>query len=98
LPAASDYQEGSKLNVRYIFPNRAESEPVLQSAIKANDGDANAHWLWGSLLFAHGQVERAVAEWQSARKLNPRIPALDASLGREILEQGNAGEAAEILE
>jgi len=96
--AAVDYQEGSKMSTRYIFPNRAESEPVLRSALKMNENDANAHWLLGALLFSRGQVDRAVAEWQAARKLNPRIPALDASLGREILQQGNAQEAAQILD
>lgn len=95
---AADYREGSELSTRYIFPNRADSEPVLLSALKANENDANAHWLLGALLFSRGQVDRALAEWEVARRLNPRIPALDASLGREYLDEGHAQEAAEILE
>jgi Flp pilus assembly protein TadD len=97
-PSAADYKKAAELSVRYIFPNRAESEPVLRSALKADENDANAHWLLGALLFSRGQSERAVSEWQTARRLKPGIPALDASLGRELLAQGSAQEAAQVLE
>ena len=97
-PSAPDYRKAAELSVRYVFPNRAESEPVLRSAMKADENDANAHWLLGALLFSRGQSDRAVMEWQTARRLNPRIPALDASLGRELLARGNAQEAAQVLE
>ncbi len=94
----ADYRTAADMNVRYIFPNRAESEPVLRSALMANEQDANAHWLLGTLLFSRGQTNEGMRQWQTARNLNSRIPALDASIGRELLEQGNAGEAAQVLE
>ncbi len=95
--AEADLHLASQLPVRYVFPNRADSEEVLRSALKANDRDAHAHWLLGALLFAHGQVTPALEQWQAARRIEPDIPSLDASLGRELLEQGKADEAAQVL-
>lgn len=94
----ADYRAASAMSTRYIFPNRPESEKVLRSALQTNEHDANAHWLLGALLFSRGQTDNAVTEWQAARKENPRIPALDATLGRELLGQGHAQEAAQVLQ
>ena len=38
------------------------------------------------LWFSRGWVDPAIEEWQRAESLNPRIPTLDASLGRALLD------------
>ena len=46
------------------------------------------------LWFSRGLVDPAIKEWQRAESLNPRIPTLDASLGRALLNVKNSpGEA-----
>jgi tetratricopeptide (TPR) repeat protein len=96
--AGNDYQAASRMDVRFIYPNMSETERVLRTAIAVNAEDANAHWLLGALLFAHGQEQPALVEWDAARRVNPGIPALDASLGRELLALGKTQEAAQVLE
>jgi tetratricopeptide (TPR) repeat protein len=59
---------------------------VLSAALRANPQDASAHYLLGTLYFSKGLADEAFTEWQRARKLNPGIPVLHASLGRALLE------------
>ena len=88
---SADYTAASGLSTRYVFPSRAESLPVLRRALASNVNDANAHFLLGSLLLASGRSADAVAEWQDARRLNPRIPVLHRNLGRTLLQvEGDA--------
>jgi predicted Zn-dependent protease len=85
--------------VLYVFPNEAETIPVLQAALAANPSDASAHFLLGSLWFSRGIVDPALDEWRRAESLNPRIPALHASLGRALLEiKKQPAEAAAVFQ
>ena len=83
---AADYAAASKMSTRYVFPSRPESHQVLESALRANPGDAAAHFLLGSLMLASGRVDDAIHEWQEARRLDPRIPVLHRNLGRTLLQ------------
>jgi len=85
--AAADFSAGTKLSTDYVFPSRAEDLQVLQAAVHANAQDASAHYLLGTLYFSKGVTDQALAEWDQARKLNPRIPVLHASLGRALLHE-----------
>jgi len=82
---SEDYSAGAKLSTAYVFPSRADDMQVLTAALKANPQDAGARYLLGTLYFSKGVTDQAVAEWDQARKLNPRIPVLHASLGRALL-------------
>jgi tetratricopeptide (TPR) repeat protein len=62
--------------------------------VQANASDANAHYLLGTLYFSRALSQQALTEWENARKLNPKIPVLDASLGLELLHVKNDPEAA----
>jgi len=82
---AAEYDAASRLPTGYVFPNGAQTLAVLEAAISARPDDATAHYLLGNLRLASGLKDDAVAEWNTARRLNPKIPVLDASLGRTLL-------------
>lgn len=85
-PAAVDYETASHLPLLYVFPNEPDEINVLRTALAANPNDASAHFLLGSLWFSKGIVDPALEEWRRAESLNPKIPSLQASLGRALLE------------
>jgi tetratricopeptide (TPR) repeat protein len=80
-----DYAQASRLSTLYIFPSRVEEQRALRAAIRKNEEDATAHYLLGTWHFARGQTEKALTEWNRARKLNPKIPVLQASTGLALL-------------
>lgn len=85
-PAAAEYAAASHLPLLYVFPNQPDEINVLHAALAANSSDASAHFLLGTLLFSKGNVDPALAEWKQAKSFNPKIPSLQASLGRALLE------------
>jgi tetratricopeptide (TPR) repeat protein len=93
-PGKDDFDQASRMDVRYIFPNRTADFAVLQAALKANPADATALYLSGELALASGDVDRAVELWMRARELHPRILWLYGALGRTILELKNDPESA----
>jgi tetratricopeptide (TPR) repeat protein len=90
----NDNDLAASLATDYIFPSSAEDLMVLRSAVQMNSSDANAHYLLGTLYFSRGLTDDALAEWNQARKSNPKIPVLDASLGLALLHMKNNPEAA----
>ena len=89
-----DFALGSRQSTRYVFPNRPESAAVLRRALEASPDDATAHFLLGSLLLSGGQADEALAEWQRARVLDPRLPVLHRNIGFTLLyARGAAADA-----
>jgi len=82
---ANDYLQASRLSTAYIFPSTVEDQQALKAAIRTNEKDATAHYLLGTWYFARERTDEALSEWQQARKLNPQIPVLEASLGLALL-------------
>jgi tetratricopeptide (TPR) repeat protein len=82
---ANDYLQASRLSTAYVFPNTVEDHQALKAAIHTNEKDATAHYLLGTWYFAREKTDEAISEWQLARKLNPQIPVLEASLGLALL-------------
>ena len=82
----SDYTAAAGMRLLYVFPNDSDDFFVLRAALAANPSDASAHFLLGSLLFSKTIVDCALAEWRIAESINPKIPSLQASLGRALLE------------
>jgi tetratricopeptide (TPR) repeat protein len=80
-----DYLRASRLSTLYVFPSTVEDQQALKAALKANQGDATAHYLLGTWYFARGMVDPALSEWQQATNLNPKIPSLGASTGLALL-------------
>jgi tetratricopeptide (TPR) repeat protein len=93
---AADYAAAQKLSTLYVFPSRPESLEALRAALRANPDDATAHYLLGTQYFARGLADEALAEWNAARRLNAKIPVLDADVGRVLLRVKN--DAAGALE
>jgi tetratricopeptide (TPR) repeat protein len=85
VSGANDYLQASRLSTVNIFPNTIEDQQALKAAIRANENDATAHYLLGTWYFARERTGEAISEWQRARKLNPQIPVLEASLGLALL-------------
>ena len=85
MAARADFAVASSLPTTYVFPQRAESLPVLRRALEVNPDDATAHFLVGSLYLSGGLADRAVREWQEARRLQPTIPVLHRNLGLTLL-------------
>jgi tetratricopeptide (TPR) repeat protein len=82
----ADYEAASHLPLVYVFPNEADTFAVLRAAIASNPSDASAHFLLGNLYFSKRIVDPALAEWKTAESLNPKIPSLQTSMGRALLE------------
>lgn len=92
--AADDFNLAAKLPTDYVFPGRPEDLQVLTAALEANPQDGSAHYLLGTLYFSKGLADDALSHWEQARKLNPQIPVLHASLGRALLHTSNDPEQA----
>jgi tetratricopeptide (TPR) repeat protein len=90
----ADFDEASKLSVRYVFPNRASTFAVLKAAVKENPTDATALDLLGSLYFAYDDVDNAMAWWERARQAHSSDPELYKALGRALFELKNERWAA----
>jgi tetratricopeptide (TPR) repeat protein len=86
---SADFPAASKLSTAYVFPGRAEDIEVLSAALRANPQDASAHYLLGTLYFSRGLTDEALEHWTAARKINPQIPVLHASMGRALLHVKN---------
>src|SRR6266700_985729 len=91
---AADFTAASKLSTAYVFPGRAEDVEVLSAALRTNPQDASAHYLLGTFYFSRGLTDEALDHWAQARKLNPKIPVLHASMGRALLHVKNDPEKA----
>ncbi len=81
----ADFQAAARMSTTYVFPSRPESLDVLKRAIAANPRDANAHALLGSWYMSGGMQDLAMTEWNTARQLNPAIPALLRNMGYTAL-------------
>jgi tetratricopeptide (TPR) repeat protein len=84
--ASRDLAAAAAMPTTYVFPNRADTWPVLQDAIAANASDAHAQFLLGSLYLSGGMAEQAMGAWETARRINPRIPVLHRNMGYTLLQ------------
>jgi tetratricopeptide (TPR) repeat protein len=82
----ADFKAASHMALFDVFPSDAETIAVLRAAVAGNQSDASAHFLLGTLWFSKGMVDSAMEEWKRAEALNRKIPSLDASMGRVLLE------------
>jgi tetratricopeptide (TPR) repeat protein len=84
MDAAADLRRAAELGTRYMFPNRATSYAVLRAAIERNPSDATAHALMGNLAMYSFRTEDAIAEWQQAVTLNPKLEVEREDLAKAI--------------
>jgi tetratricopeptide (TPR) repeat protein len=82
-----------------VFPNRPESLVVLRRALQVDPKDATAHFLLGALHLSGGKTDEALAEWDEARTLDPKIPVLHRDIGfTHLYARGAAAEALRAFE
>jgi tetratricopeptide (TPR) repeat protein len=80
-----DWQAAQKLSTSLVFPSSATDEVVLNSALAANADDATAHYLLGTLLFSKAEYDQSIEHWDKAKELAPKLPVIDADLGKAWL-------------
>jgi tetratricopeptide (TPR) repeat protein len=76
----------------------AEAEPYFQAVLRADPGNAVAHFNLAYTLDKRGQHEKAVHEFREATRLGPKIDRAWYGLGLAHAQLGQHREAAEALE
>ncbi len=77
--AASWYRRGRELPPDYCFPFRLETIAVLERAMAADPKDPRAPYYLGNLLYDL-QPDRAIAEWERSRTLDPGFARVHRNL------------------
>ena len=77
--AGAWYRRGRGLPPDYCFPFRLETIAVLERAAAADPQDARARFYLGNLLYDL-QPERAIAEWERSRALDPGLARVHRNL------------------
>ena len=108
--AISTYSEAMHVKPDFLRPaNRiayllasqdrfADAEPYFQAVLRADPGNAVAHFNFGYTLAKRGQHALAVREFREAARLNPKIDRAWYGLGLAHAALGQHREAAEALE
>jgi len=108
--AISAYGAAARLRSDFIRPtNRiayllaeqerfAEAEPYFQAVLRADPGNAVAHFNLGYTLDKRGHYDKAIHEFREATRLNPKIDRAWYGLGVAHAQLGQHGEAAKALE
>jgi len=81
-----DWQAASELSPSLVFPSSPTDRIVLEAAIAANERDATAHYLFGTLLFSKGLIDLGMAQWENAKQLAPNLPVIDVDMGNLFLK------------
>ena len=76
----------------------ADAEPYFQAVLRADPGNAVAHFNLGYTHDKRGQYDKAVREFREATRLNPKIDRAWYGLGLAYAQLGRHREAAEALE
>ncbi len=84
-PSADAFRAASQTRLDWVFPYRASSFAVLDSAVQADPTDATALFLRGSLLLASNLVGLAIDDWRRAAALRPGIRTLHRNLALALL-------------
>jgi tetratricopeptide (TPR) repeat protein len=84
--AKANWQAASELSPNLVFPSSDTDRIVLQAALTANDKDATAHYLFGTLLFSKGLSDDGMAHWEQARQFGEHMPVVDVDMGNALLE------------
>jgi tetratricopeptide (TPR) repeat protein len=83
--SAQDWKAADRLSPSLVFPSSSMDRIVLEAALAANSNDATAYYLLGTLLFSKGLHEQGIEHWAAAKRLAPKLPVLDADMGKAWL-------------
>jgi tetratricopeptide (TPR) repeat protein len=76
----------------------AEAEPYFQAVLRADPGNAVAHFNLGYTHDKRGKYDKAIQEFREATRLNPKIDRAWYGLGLAYAQLQQHREAAEALE
>jgi Flp pilus assembly protein TadD len=79
----------ANLSPNLVFPSSDTDRIVLQAALAANEKDATAHYLLGTLLFSKGLSDDGMAHWEKTKQLAQHMPVLDVDMGNSLLKLKN---------
>ena len=79
--AAKYRARGAAASPDYCFPARIEDMLALESALRANPGDARAHYYLGNLLYDKQRRAEAIEHWEQACRLEPEFSIPWRNLG-----------------
>ena len=88
-------------SIAYLLASQdryAEAEPYFQAVLRAEPGNAVAHFNLGFTFDKRGQFDKAIHEFREATRLNPKIDRAWYGLGLAFAQLGQHREAAEALE
>ncbi len=83
--ATQNWQAAEQLSPSLVFPSSAMDRTVLEAALAANNSDGTAHYLLGTLLFSRNEDDLGMQHWTAAKRLSPKLPVLDADIGKAWL-------------
>ena len=75
------YRQAAMESPDYCFPSRLEEIWILESAMRANPGDARAPYYLGNLLYDRRRHEEGIALWEKAARLEPAFSIVWRNLG-----------------
>jgi tetratricopeptide (TPR) repeat protein len=81
MSVEDEFGEAAQSCPDYCFPNRLEEIEILESAMRANAGDARAPYYLGNLLYARRRCREAIALWEKAAELDPTYSVVWRNLG-----------------
>lgn len=84
--APQNWRAASELSPNLVFPSSITDRVVLQAALAANNKDATAHYLLGTLLFSKGLNDQGMAHWAEAKRLDEHMPVVDVDMGDALLK------------
>lgn len=96
--AREDFAAGARSTTELVFPNRADSIPVLERAIAKNPRDATAHMLLGALRLSAGAPRLAMASWDEVISLEPRRRGAHRNLAMTLLREEAYARAERVFE
>jgi len=94
--AAAARTAARAVDATLAFPSLLEHHDALVAALAADDSDARAHALLGSLLYHHGRHDEALAHWLRAVELDPTDPV--ALRNAAIASYNHGGDADRAIE
>ena len=84
--ACESYAHAAAAAPDYCFPSQLDDLLVLQAAIRANPGDARAHYYLGNLLYNAGRTAEAIEHWERSVHLDASFPTAWRNLGFAYLQ------------
>jgi tetratricopeptide (TPR) repeat protein len=87
--AARVFAQAACVAPDYCFPNRLETVPALECALKFAPNDARAPYYLGNFWYGHRRYDEAIACWERARSLDPNFPTVNRNLGLAYLNKQN---------